>query len=94
VIQMSFKPTTSAVLRKRFFDYSSPKNAQIRTPHDAIDRGLVDRGRGFVKGAIKGTKGVSGLPKWPSGLLISISYKIAPCCHGRGHWLGRIDPEK
>jgi hypothetical protein len=84
MIQMSFEPSTSAVLRKRAFGYSSPKNAQIRTPHDAIDSGLVDRGRGFVKGAIKGAKGVSGLQKWPSGLLISISYKIAPCCHGRG----------
>lgn len=32
-----------------------------------IDRGLVDRGRGFDKGATRGAKGVSELPKWPSG---------------------------
>jgi hypothetical protein len=49
-----------------------------------VGRGLVDRGRGFDKGAIKLTNGVSGLQEWPSGLLISISYEILPCCHGRG----------
>jgi hypothetical protein len=32
-----------------------------------LDRGLVDRGRGCDKGAITGSKGVSGLQKWPSG---------------------------
>ena len=56
VIQISFKTTTS-VQRKR-------SGAQAPA---GLGRGLVDRGRGFDKGAIRGAKGVSELQKWPSG---------------------------
>jgi hypothetical protein len=41
-----------------------PRNSQ---ENRRLDRGLVDRGRGCDKGAITGSKGVSGLQKWPSG---------------------------
>jgi hypothetical protein len=47
-------------------------------------RGLLDRGCGFNKGAIKGTGVSQGSKSGHPGLLISIRDEILPCCHGRG----------
>ena len=46
---------------------SASLSAGLIEKKEVAGRGRIDRGRGFDKGAVKGAKGVSGLPKWPSG---------------------------
>jgi hypothetical protein len=47
-------------------------------------RGRIDRGRGFVKGAIRVPMGSSGRYRCRPLPLVSVSYGFPAHCHGRG----------